>query len=82
LIPQSAAVVGADPWGINNRGEVVIGGFYNTSAPFGNGKVYLSDGATTTLVAAVGDPAPGGRELQLHYRSRRRRGKPRREQPG
>jgi hypothetical protein len=60
LIPQSANVVGADANGINNRGDVVIGAFYATSAPFGNGKVYLSDGATTTLVAAVGDPAPGG----------------------
>ena len=37
---------------------VVIGGNYPAGAGFGN--VYLSDGVTTTLVAAVGSPAPGG----------------------
>ena len=60
LVPQAASVVGADIDGINNRGEAVIGAFYTTSAPFGIGRVYLSDGASTTLVADVGNPAPGG----------------------
>ena len=58
LIPQPAVVIGANPWGINNRGEVAIGGVYLAGAGIGN--VYLSDGASTTLVAAVGNPAPGG----------------------
>ena len=58
LIPQPASVIGAKAWAINNRGEVVIGGVYSAGA--GTGNVYLSDGASTTLVAAVGNPAPGG----------------------
>ena len=58
LIPQPDPVIGANAWAINNRGVVVIGGVYAAGA--GTGNVYLSDGATTTLVAAVGSPAPGG----------------------
>ncbi len=58
LIPQPAVVIGANTWGIKNRGEVVIGGVYSAGAGIGN--VYLSDGANTTLLAAVGNPAPGG----------------------
>ncbi len=58
LLPQPAGVIGATPFGINNHGEVAIVGNY--SAPPGIGNVYLSDGASTTLVVAVGDPAPGG----------------------
>src|SRR5207245_3174081 len=61
LVPQPANVVGADPWGgINNRGEVAIGASYTESAPFGIGRLYLSDGVNTSLVADVGNPAPGG----------------------
>jgi len=58
LIPQPAGVIGANAWAINNRGMVAIGGVYPAGAGIGN--VYLSDGVTTTLVAAVGSPAPGG----------------------
>jgi hypothetical protein len=60
LVPQPANVIGSNPWSMNNRGEVAIGGFYTTSAPFGIGRLYLSDGANTTLVVDVGNPAPGG----------------------
>ncbi len=63
LVPQPAGVIGATPAGINSRGEVVI--FGNYSAPAGIGNVYLSDGANETLVAAVGDPAPGGGNFSL-----------------
>ncbi|HXJ61534.1 MAG TPA: choice-of-anchor tandem repeat NxxGxxAF-containing protein, partial [Verrucomicrobiae bacterium] len=58
MIPQPAGVIGANAWAINNHGVVLIGGVYPAGAGFGN--VYLSDGVTTTLVAAVGSPAPGG----------------------
>src|SRR5260370_35364916 len=58
LIPQPAGTIGANAWAINNRGMVAIGGVYPAGAGIGN--VYLSDGVTTTLVAAVGSPAPGG----------------------
>ncbi len=57
LIPQPAGVVRHGGLAINNRGDIVFGGHYPA---YGQGGVYLRSGGQTSLIAKVGEPAPGG----------------------
>jgi hypothetical protein len=61
LIPQPAGVLQQASLEINNRDDIVFGGAYIIpSVEYGQGGVYLRSGATTSIVAKVGDVAPGG----------------------
>ncbi len=61
LIPQPAGVLQQSCLVVNNRGDIVFGGAYIIpSVAFGQGGVYLRSGGKTSLIAKVGDPAPGG----------------------
>ncbi len=57
LIPPPDQVVRYGSFVVNNRREIVFGGHY---LPHGQGGVYLRSGGATSLIARVGDPAPGG----------------------
>ncbi len=61
LIPQPAGVLQQSCLVVNNRGDIVFGGAYIIpSVAFGQGGVYLRSGGKTSIIAKVGDPAPGG----------------------
>jgi len=60
LIPQPAGVINEASLWINDFGQVVFGGTFSPVFGSGNGAVYLRSGPTTTVLAKVGDPAPGG----------------------
>jgi len=61
LIPQPAGVLQQACLVVNNRGDIVFGGAYIIpSVAFGQGGVYLRSGGKTSIIAKVGDPAPGG----------------------
>jgi len=57
LIPPPTDVVRYGSVVINNRDDVVFGGHYLL---YGQGGVYLRRGGQTSLIARVGDSAPGG----------------------
>lgn len=62
LIPPPDGVVRYGSFVVNDRGEIVFGGHY---LPRGQGGVYLRNGGATSLLAKVGDPAPGGGTFQF-----------------
>ncbi len=57
LIPPPAGVVRYGSFAVNNRDDVVFGGHY---IPYGQGAVYLRRAGETSIIAKVGEAAPGG----------------------